>query len=240
MADSSSRAPGRQLPLALTLSDHASFATFVVGKNAELVALLGDVAAGTTREFLWLAGAPGTGRSHLLQAACRAADAAGLRAMYLPLGRGLEPELLLNLENLSLLALDDIEAVAGQRRWEERLFPLFNSFYRQRGSLVVAAADAPAGTAFVLPDLASRAAGAVVYRLAELDDAGCLTAIRGHAQSRGLELDDTAATYLVRRVARDMPSLCAWLDRFDRASLAAQRRLTVPFIRSLIDAERSD
>ena len=46
-----------------------------------------------------------------------------------------------------------------------------------------------------------------------------------------------ALDYLLRRVDRDLGSLTALLDRLDRASLAAQRRVTVPFLRGLLAAE---
>ena len=38
----------------------------------------------------------------------------------------------------------------------------------------------------------------------------------------------------MRRLPRDMASLCGWLERLDHASLAAQRRLTVPFVRDVL------
>jgi DnaA family protein len=101
----------------------------------------------------------------------------------------------------------------------------------------MAADHAPAALPFRLPDLASRAAGAVVYRLAGLDDQERLTAVMRHAALMGLELDTPTAGYLIRRVERDMRALIGWLERIDRAALIAQRRVTVPFIRELIGAE---
>jgi DnaA family protein len=229
-----------QLPLALRLAEHASFATFEPGPNAQLVAHLSAVAASRVRELLWLAARPGSGKSHLLQAVCRLAGERGSRAMYLPLGDGLEPDVLVGLETLDVLALDDVDAVAGDARFEERLFPLFNGFYRDHGSLVAAASNPPGAVGFALPDLASRAAGAVVYTLAPLGENDYLAALARHARSRGMELDEASAAYLMSRVERDMPSMCRWLDRVDRESLAAQRKVTVPFIRELLEAERAE
>lgn len=228
-----------QLPLPLRLEEHASFETFVAEENAPIVAHVRAAAAGRD-DLLWLAGDPGTGKSHLLQAACRAAGLAGLRAMYLRLTMEMSPEVLVGLETVEVLALDGIDSVAGHARWEALLFPLVNHFYRGRGSLIFAASNPPSRVAFTLRDLASRAAGAVVYKLAPLTDAGQLAALKCHARSRGLELDEASAAYLMRRIARDMPTFCAWLDRFDRASMAAQRKITVPFIRAVLESESSD
>lgn len=226
------RSSGRQLaqlPLKLALADHARFATFVAGGNAAAVEHLRALANGAA-ETLWLWGPAGCGKTHLLQAACRAATAAGRRAMYVPLD-GTDAALLAGLESVDVLALDDVQRVAGGEAWEDALFVILNEFSPQRGGLVLAAATSAAGCGFRLPDLASRAAGAVSYRLKPLEDDQRALALRLHAEARGLELGPAAAEYLLRRVDRDMPVLAAWLDRLDRESLIEQRRLTIPFIR---------
>ncbi|HVY63377.1 MAG TPA: DnaA regulatory inactivator Hda [Gammaproteobacteria bacterium] len=224
-----------QLPLALALADHASFATFVAGDSH---AALGHVraVAGGAGDTLWLWGAAGCGKSHLLQAACRAATEGGRRAMYVAT-RSARPEILAGLEHLDLLALDDVDAVAGEEAWETPLFGILNEFLSRRGGLLLAAATSPGAAGFALPDLKSRAAGAVAYRLKPLDDRDRALAVRMHAQARGLELEPVAADYLLRRVARDMRALTAWLDRLDRESLIEQRRLTIPFIRERLARE---
>ncbi|MEO8464270.1 MAG: DnaA regulatory inactivator Hda [Gammaproteobacteria bacterium] len=226
-----------QLPLALTLADHASFATFVAGENDAAVQHVRAVATGAG-ETLWLWGAAGCGKSHLLQAACRAAAAAGSRAMYVALGNA-QPELLAGLDSLDLLALDDVDAVAGQPAWEEPMFRILNEFLARRGGLLLAAAVSPATAGFELADLRSRAAGAVAYRLKPVGDAERALAVRLHAEARGLELDPAAADYLLRRVDRDMRALTALLDRLDRDSLVEQRRLTIPFIRERLTGRSS-
>ncbi len=218
-----------QLPLKLMLADHASFATFVAGDNAAAVQHARAVAAGTA-DTLWLWGSAGCGKSHLLQAACRAATAGGRRAIYVALGSA-APDILAGLEELDVVALDEVERVAGSEAWERPLFGLLNEFLGRRGGLLLAATTSPAGAGFGLADLASRAAGAVGYRLKPLGDSERALAVRLHAEARGLELEPAAVEYLLRRVDRDMRVLTGWLDRLDRASLIEQRRLTIPFIR---------
>jgi DnaA family protein len=190
------------------------------------------VASGET-DTLWFWGAAGSGRSHLLQAACRAASAASHRAMYVALPAS-SPDVLTDLDRVDLLALDDVHVVAGDAAWERPLFLLLNSFLGRRGGLLVAAAAPAARSGFALADLASRGAGAVTYRLAPLDDADRVVALQVHAGARGLTLDAAAADYLLKRVARDTAAVISWLARLDRASLSAQRRLTIPFIRDYL------
>jgi DnaA family protein len=221
--------------LALALDDYASFATFVGGNNAATVEHVRSLAGGGG-DTVWLWGAEGTGKSHLLQAACRAATAAGRRAMYVALPAA-SPAILADLEQVDLLAIDDLHAIAGDLAWEQPLFLILNAFLSGSGALLLAATAPAAQCGLRLPDLASRGAGAVTYRLAPLADADRAAALRLHAAARGLELDAAAAEFLLKRVARDMTALTNWLARLDRASLSAQRRLTIPFIREQLDAE---
>jgi DnaA family protein len=221
-----------QLPLALALADHASFDTFVSGADSPAVEHLRSLASGGA-ETIWLWGGHGVGKSHLLQAACRAATAAGRRAMYVALPAG-SPAILADLEPVDLVAVDDVHVVAGDVGWERALFVLLNAYSSRAGTLLLSAAAPAVQCGFKLADLASRGAGAVTYRLAPLDDAERAAALRLHAAARGLVLDAAAAEFLLKRVARDMSALTAWLARLDRASLTEQRRLTIPFIRELV------
>jgi len=221
-----------QLPLALALADHASFATFVGGSNAAAVEHVRSLARGRA-DTVWLFGGDGAGKTHLLQAACREASAAGRRAMYVALPAS-SPEILSDLERVDMLAVDDVHTVAGDLAWERALFVILNAFLGRSGALLLAAATPAAQCGFQLADLASRGAGAVTYRLAPLDDAERANALRLHAAARGLTLDAAAADFLLTRVARNMAALTSWLAKLDHASLSAQRRLTIPFIRELM------
>ena len=224
-----------QLPLALALEDCASFATFVGGSNAATIEHVRSLAGGAG-DTVWLWGAEGAGKSHLLQAACRAATAADRRAMYVALPAS-SPAILADLEQLDLLAIDDLHTIAGDLAWEQPLFVILNAFLSRSGALLLAATAPAAQCGFRLPDLQSRGAGAVTYRLAPLADTERVVALRLHAAARGLELDTAAAEFLMNRVARDMSVLTSWLARLDRASMSAQRRLTIPFIREHLGAE---
>jgi DnaA family protein len=226
-----------QLPLALALADHARFETYVAGPNAAAVSHVRALSV-EGGEALWISGPAGSGKTHLLQAACRAATEGGRRAMYVPLdGQGRDPSILAGLETLDLLALDRAETAARDAAWERELFVLFNEIAARRGGLLLAARPSAVAAGFAMPDLASRAAGAVAYRLLPLDDGDRLSALLAHAAARGLELERGAAEYLLNRVDRDLVALGGWLERLDRASLAEQRKLTIPFIRGLLAAE---
>jgi DnaA-homolog protein len=226
-----------QLPLALPLAPHARFETFVPGPNAAAVRHLVALASGAAEETLWLWGARGSGKTHLLQAACRAAASAGQRSMYITLELASDPEILAGVESIDVLALDEIQQVARAAQWEAALFGVLDAFLARRGGLLIAALQPPTAVGFELADLASRAAGAVVYRIETLGGADQVAALIAHARARGMELDSAAAEYLLSRVVRDMSALVRWLERLDHASLVAQRKPTIPLIRELLAAD---
>jgi DnaA family protein len=147
----------------------------------------------------------------------------------------MRPEILDGLETFDLVCLDGLDAIAGNSHWETAVFNLFNGLADHSGSLVVSAGNAPAACGLLLPDLVSRLASGPVFRLANLDDAACIDALRLRADKRGFDLPVDTAEYLMRRLPRDTHTLFQFLDRLDQASLAAQRRLTIPFVRQLIE-----
>jgi DnaA family protein len=208
----------------------AVFESFWPGFNDEIVATLRTPGA----EPLWLWGASGTGKTHLLQAVCAAA---GEAAAYFPLTRplGLPPEALAGFERTRVLCVDDVDAVAGDLAWERALFRLFNEAAELRTRLIFAAAAPPRQPDWRLEDWRSRAAACVVYQLRELDDDGRIEALRLRAAQRGLQLPHETSEYLLKRMPRDLRSLFGVLDQLDEASLVAQRRLTIPFIRDALE-----
>jgi DnaA family protein len=222
-----------QLPLGIRLDAGASFDAFVSPDGGAAADAVRRAALGGGFVYLW--GEPGTGRSHLLQAAVRAADEAGRRAAYLPLA-SLAPAALDGLEALDLAALDDLDALPREHAWERALFVAYEALRGAGAGIVVAGRIAPAGLPLALADLRSRLQSAAVFHLAPLDDQGKRAALVRRAQARGLELPEETSQYLLTRYARDMHALCRMLDELDLASLAAQRRLTVPFVKQVFGA----
>jgi DnaA family protein len=220
----------KQLALGVRLRAEAVFESFAPGQNSEVLTALRS--ANTTP--LWLWGAHGSGKTHLLQAVCAGA---GDTTAYFPLHRSLAlpPEALVGFERSQVLCIDDVDAVAGDQAWEQALFRVFNEAAELRTRLIFAAAVAPRQAAWTLDDWRSRAASCVVYQLRELDDEGRIEALRLRAAQRGLQLPYETSEYLLKRMPRDLPTLFQILDALDEASLEEQRRLTIPFIRDALE-----
>lgn len=230
------RRPPDQLPLGVSLRHRRSFSNFIAGQNTAAVAVLQDLLLAHNGGVVYLWGSSGSGKSHLLEACCGAPSMHGRPVAYLPLG-GVQvaPEMLSGLAEIQLLCIDDVDRVAGDRAWEEALFHLYNQAEQSACPIVLAAGNPPRASAWRLPDLASRLSAAVVWRLRALDDGDRREALQLHARERGFGLSDEVVTFVMKRLRRDMVSLSAFLERLDRSSLAAQRRITVPFVKELLE-----
>lgn len=227
----------QQLPLPFGLDPEYTFARFLQGPNGEVVRHLECVAQGSGSSPVLIHGPFGSGKTHLLQACCMAAATRGQSAMTLPMKmiREQGPLAIDGLGEIDCLCLDDIESVIGDTAWEDALFLLFNALKDREAHLVMTARTPPDSWPFVLKDLHSRLASGPIIALKPLSESESIQALIGHASALGLEMSEAVAHYLVRRVQRDLGSLLRQLDQLDRASMAAARRLTIPFVRSIID-----
>lgn len=229
----------QQLGLAVQLPDDETFATLVAGQNHDAIATLRDFVErpqlGNQQRVPWcvVSGASGTGKSHILHALCAASETP---AMVLPLTDAtLTASAIEGLEQMPLLCLDDIDKVWHQAAWSETLFALLNRYTdgapQHRLVMTTSTSVEAALEQIALADLRSRLQWGLSLSLYPLRDEDKMTALQLRAKMRGLHLTAEAAQFLLQRSARSMHSLMHDLAQLDKASLAAKRRLTIPFIK---------
>lgn len=226
-------ASSRQLPLALRYPADQRLEAFVApppGAIAQLHALL---AGG---EWVYLAGAPATGKTHLALGLCAAAEAAGRSAHYLPLAAlaGRLGDALPMPQAHAVYALDGVDGVAARREDEIALFHFHNAARGAHAAVLYTGNAIPDALGLGLPDLRSRLSQLTRIVLQPADDATRARILRLRAERRGILFDEAAIDWLLKRVGRDLGSLTRLFEMLDRESLAAQRRLTVPFLRQLL------
>lgn len=226
---------GPQLPLALRYPPDQRFDSFIAPPEGALPAL-SALATTAGADWVYLSGASRTGKTHLALAVCAATEQQGRRAAYLPLAAaaGRMRDALDALEGHDVVALDGLDAIAGAREDEVALFDFHNRARASGLNVLYTARGIPDDIGLVLPDLRSRLQQCLRLVLDPLDDEGRREVLRDRAQRRGLVLEDAALDWLLTRTDRDLGALVVLLDRLDRASLAAQRRITVPFLRQVL------
>lgn len=224
--------PETQIPLRLNPQDVYRFDNFYFMQDELKLLELSD------KDFIYLWGNEGSGKTHLLLASI---SHSSQRSLYLPLSELVKtdasPEILESVEQLDLVCIDDLDAVTEHTEWQEALFHCFNRLQHSGCRLIVAATHNPASIGFSLADLRSRMATAVVYQLEPLDDEGKKHALVMQANARGLELPDDVALYLLRHHSRDIHVLMTVLNQLDNASMVSKRRLTIPFVRQVLAGE---
>ncbi len=220
-----------QLALGIQLLDTANFDNFGSGENKELIALLQQV----KEPFIYLFGASGVGKSHLLQASCFAAQQRQKTAFYLALNEAetFDNKMLQNLENYDVVCIDDIHSIRGKLEWEEALFHLFNRVFKDK-ILIVSANVAPQYVDFQLTDLKTRCGWGITYPVIELSDQEKAKILQLRAEHRGLELSDEVVQYVLKYSSRNMRDLLQFLEKLDYLSLAQQRKITIPFVASIL------
>ena len=226
-----------QLPLALRYPSEQGLDGYVAAPVG-LLDQLRAMASLSSNEWLYLAGGPGTGKTHLALATCAIGASLGTDVAYVPLrtAAGRLEAALQACESRSLVALDGVEAIAGKRNDEVVLFEFHNRARASGSCVLYTAGAAPDDLSLVLPDLRSRLSQCARTTLLPLDDDGRRALMRARARNRGLLLEEAALDWLLRRQGRDLAGMTARLDALDRASLAAQRRVTVPFLRQFFGA----
>lgn len=227
----------RQLALAIKLNDEATLADFNWGDNKLLQKKLQSMLSLKEDRLLYLWGPKGCGKSHLLQACCQAVSSTQ-SAIYLPLNLLKEwgTQTIEGLEDQTLVCIDDIDAIAKDAAWEEALFHLYNKIKDMDQSLLIISGNTPPPTLPIhLADLRSRLSWGLVIQLMELGDEAKIATLKLHALKRGFDLPETVGQFLLNRCSRNMHDLHQLLNRLDDASLAAQRKITIPFVKNTLN-----
>ncbi|MDX1551290.1 MAG: DnaA regulatory inactivator Hda [Marinobacter sp.] len=226
-----------QLVLGVKLRDDARFDNFHGDRNAAAATHLREACGQPVPvPVIAVCGDADTGKSHLLQAVCHLAEQRQQGAVcvsveeLLPFG----PEALAGLENQSVICLDDLDLIAGLESWEEAVFHLYNRVNDRGNLMVVSLSEVPGEVPFLLPDLISRLRHGLTIQLGINRDDDRLRILMARAEQRGLVLGDDVAAFILRRAPRKLADLLAMLDRLDENSLRAQRRLTIPFVKSVM------
>jgi DnaA family protein len=229
--------------LALKFPDDETFASFYPGQNAALLTQLRNSVVGLGEPVLYMWGEAGSGRSHLLHALCSEVDERGESVAYIPLHhyQGMSLDIFENMEKVTLVCIDNIDAIAGNKKWEKALFDFYNSWSDNKNnrpagaSLVFCASALPKQLGIKLDDLVSRLEWGACYHLLPLNDEDKLGALQLRAQLKGMKLPVDVGRFLLNRLSREMSTLLKTLDKLDNASLVAKRKLTIPFVKEVLD-----
>ena len=221
----------RQLLLDIAGHRKHDFATFVTGRNAELLALLQQMAVAAPdkldQRFIYLWGEAGSGKTHLLHALAQAAGSARL------LSRASTRREFDYQAGVQFWLVDDCQRLTAVQQLAT--FTLFNQV-REHGGAMLSTGDAAPAALRLREDLRTRLAWGLVYHVHGLTDEEKQAALERAAQARGFHLAPGVLPWLITHYRRDMTSLSALLDALDRYSLETKRPVTLPLLKQLLES----
>ncbi len=229
-----------QLPLKIGLRDDACFETFVTEQESLAVALnaLQTALKQPQGNAFYLYSESGSGKTHLLQAACRYVTEKGQASVYLPMkddGLPLVPDVLSGLEQTPLVCLDDMEDIIGHKKWELALANLLTKSSVQGHNVILAGELPVVDWSLVTPELTKALMTVLPIKLTSLHEKEeVIQALQRHAKRLGFELPLEVGNYLVKQFSNDLQELLAVLKMLDQATLVEKRRLTLPFVKQVL------
>jgi DnaA family protein len=211
-----------------------SLANFVPGSNGALLAALHEAVAGQGSQFIHLWGAPGSGRTHLLEAVHRAGAADEPPASFaatplVPVPAFAPPR--------RLYTADDVHRLDTQQ--QAALFALQNQVREHPGTVLVTSADRPPAQLALREDVRTRLTWGLVFALQPITEDQRAGALEAYARARGARVDEDLVPYMLERLPRDMRTLVTVLDALDAFALEKQSALTVRLLRQWLRRERS-
>ncbi len=224
-----------QLPIRFEFWGNQTFADFFPANNQEILAHLKQTVNATGQPFIFLWGEPGHGKTHLLHACCEEAYNLGVSCFYLDLASHLlTPDCLNDLENIELVCLDNIEKICGDKDYELTLFNFFNRHREVGHRLIITANCLVNSLPIELLDLKTRLNWGLCLKLQPLNDDDKVGLLTHKGRQLGFEINPQTARFLLTHYDRRLSSLWLALDRLELASLAAKRKLTVPFLKKVL------
>lgn len=226
----------KQLALDIGLAPEPTLDAFLGRANGAVLARLQAAVAADAENrvpvYLW--GATGTGKTHLLRAARAALVEAGAAVGWLDgrAGQGAD-----YLPAWDAIFIDDVHLLDARLQ-----HVAFNWLIHaltpggHGGSAVFAAGLLPPTDLPVRADLSSRLAWGDVYELHLPSDPERRAALQAAAQARGLRLPEQVVGYLLTHFARDLGSQMQLLQRLDRFALQEKRAITVPLVKAMLQA----
>lgn len=230
-----------QLLLNLAPRLDARLSDFAGPSWAAIISAINHLLAGDSERCL-VYGAANTGKTHLLAAACEALSQQNEPTLLVSLPelmRTCLPESLQNLENHTLIALDDLEAITGLPEWQEALFHLLNRAQEHHTRIIMTAGVPPGQLGFTLPDLVSRLKQAACFQTPTGEDVSDREAVlRAALGRRELMLDPDIVRYLLLKGPRYIGLLLKHLNYLEQESLQQRKRLTLNFVKQLTETKQ--
>jgi chromosomal replication initiator protein len=242
--------PSQQYILQFPARPEYRFSNFIVSKGSRFaVACARELCSGdpVTYQSLYLSGASGLGKTHLLMSIgnhlaekdsqanvlyvhCRdLIEAVNRDATELPGGLGASGS------EIDFLLLDDIDRITAHPTAQEALYRVYNQTLEQGGKMVFAGRTPADQLEKTESFLTSRFKWGMTAELLPMDDEATAQLIQKLAEDLGLDIPDKIITYLLSRIPRDFQSVKNAVTRINEESLRQKHKVTLPLVKTALD-----
>ncbi len=225
LAEASAPQPEPQQPgqSPVMLNNHYTFENFVTGPSnrlAHAACVAVSDAPGRAYNPLFIHGSVGLGKTHLLQATCGTALAAGKakQVLYLTceafandfldaVQRGELNTFRYRYRHVDVLVIDDVQFLAERERSQEEFFHTFNTLYQMQKQIIVSADSSPAEIPSLEERLVSRFSWGLVTRIDKPCFETRMAIVRKKAELRGVELVEEVVYFIASRIDTNIREL---------------------------------
>ena len=220
-----------QIPINFSFIADKSFDNFVIGKNSITVELLRDLAISNRRNIVFIRGNHSSGKTHL----CLAVNNSTNKSIFILNRKNILSASLQDILKNDSLIIDDIDFLITNIVYEENIFFLINEFILMKKSMIVTSTEKLNNINFTIPDLASRLEWDQILEIPELNDSDKIKVLQKNAYERGWNLTPKVCDYIMNHYKRDLYFLCNCVKFIDETSLSLKKKITIPFIKKIIE-----
>ena len=219
-----------QLGLPISLNTSMLLESFVA--NKELLRLINQLFVDENSLEVFIYGASGQGKTHILQGAVLKALELDKNAIYIDCSEPFPEHILDFIDQLHFISFDNVHLISSKNH--EIFFDLYNQA-RQSQIFILVSADKLPSDLEVMKDIKTRLSLAAVYKLEELNDESIMRVIDSQMSQRNLSINPGVYEYLFKNYSRDLKLLLETLNDLDKASLQAKKAISIPFVRKFLN-----
>lgn len=226
-----------QIALPLGFDRRFSFENFFSDDAGLVVSSLKALIDADGESFIILWGGRESGKTHLLNAAAHYArdQSASLHLYDACLFSDLDPSCLDDFAEGSILAIDNLDAICGEKAWESAFSYLINRAHQRALRLLVSLGARPRDLDCALDDFRSRLSWGLLLELPVAKETEIENIIRQRARLLGHDLPQEVVSYLIRHYPRNLASQLDILLKLDAASLATKKKITIPLVKQVMN-----
>lgn len=217
-----------QIPIDFDFFTKKTLENFIIGDNKNLFKYLQEIS--NSDQVILIYGSKSSGKSHICEA---------IYNQYINSAFFINDKSIL-LDNIptdfyELLIIDNLDKLISSKTDEEKIFTLVNNQILHKKPVLVSSSKDIKDCNITLEDLSSRLLSDKIFTIKDLDDSDKIEMMILYCSQRGLEISENVLHYIMNNCSRDLYFLCALIKNLDNVSLSMKKKITIPFIKKVIE-----